>query len=141
MRRLPVSRHRTTNQVRAAYRACRDGVAKTRWHAIWLLLRTDVPRTPAQVAEVVGMSVISVRAAPVERTRPRGADRPTGHRPGAPPALRRATRGVVRRPPEATARRRVVERSEGGPVRRRPVGRCRAPGDRLAVGAGAGFHP
>src|SRR6185436_6596611 len=63
MRRLPVMRHRTVNRVRAAYRACRDGVEKTRWHAIWLLLRTDVARTPAQVAEVVGVSVQSVRAA------------------------------------------------------------------------------
>ena len=63
MRRLPVIRHRTANHVRAAYRACRDGVEKTRWHAIWLLLRTDTPRTPAQVAEVVGVSVVSIRAA------------------------------------------------------------------------------
>jgi transposase len=63
MRRLPVTRHRTPNQAWAKYRACRNGVEKTRWHAIWLLLRTDRPRTPAQVAEVVGVSVISVRAA------------------------------------------------------------------------------
>ena len=52
MRRLPVVRHRTANQVRAAYRACSGGVEKTRWHAIWLLLRTDTPRTPAQVADL-----------------------------------------------------------------------------------------
>jgi transposase len=63
MRRLPVTRHRTANQAWAKYRACRNRVEKTRWHAIWLLLRTDRPRTPAQVAEVVGVSVTSVRAA------------------------------------------------------------------------------
>jgi transposase len=63
MRRLSVIRHRTANRVRAAYRACRDGVEKTRWHMIWLLLRTDAPRTPAQVAEVVGVSAQTVRAA------------------------------------------------------------------------------
>jgi transposase len=62
MRRLSVIRHRRANQVWAKYRACHDGVEKTRWHTIWLLLRTDQPRTPAQVAEVVGVSVISVRA-------------------------------------------------------------------------------
>jgi len=61
MRRLPVVRHATANQARARYRACRPPVEKTRWHAIWLLLRADPPRTPAQVAEVVGLSVITVR--------------------------------------------------------------------------------
>ncbi|HJZ56685.1 MAG TPA: helix-turn-helix domain-containing protein [Gemmataceae bacterium] len=62
MRRLPVIRHRTANQAWAQYRACRNNVEKTRWHAIWLLLRTDRHRTPTQVAEVVGVSLISVRA-------------------------------------------------------------------------------
>lgn len=62
MRRLSVSRHRTPTQARSEYRRCRNGVEKARWHAIWLLLRTDHPRTPAQVAEVVGMSAVGVRA-------------------------------------------------------------------------------
>jgi transposase len=61
MQRLPVVRHRTANQARAKYRACRQPVEKTRWHALWLLLRTDPPRTPAQVAGLVGLSVITVR--------------------------------------------------------------------------------
>src|SRR5262245_27170573 len=61
MKRLPVERHLTANQARAKYRACRHPVEKTRWHAVWLLLRADEPRTPAQVAEVVGLSVITVR--------------------------------------------------------------------------------
>ena len=62
MRRLPVIRHRTARQVRVAYRACRNPTEKARWHAVWLLLRTDPPRTPAQVAEIVGVSAVSVRA-------------------------------------------------------------------------------
>lgn len=61
MKRLPVVRHLTADQAWAKYRACRHPIEKTRWHAIWLLLRTDQPRTPAHVAEVVGLSVITVR--------------------------------------------------------------------------------
>src|SRR5262245_53556298 len=61
MRRLPVKRHLTTGQARARYRACRHPVEKTRWQIIWLLLRADGPCTPAQVADVVGLSVIAVR--------------------------------------------------------------------------------
>jgi len=61
MRRLPVIRHRTPRQAWAKYRACRHPVEKVRWHLIWLLLRTDEPRTPAQAAAVVGVSVITAR--------------------------------------------------------------------------------
>jgi len=62
MRRLPVIRHRTTREAWAKYRACRHPVEKTRWHLVWLLLRADEPRTPAQAAAVVGVSVITARA-------------------------------------------------------------------------------
>src|SRR5262245_65523424 len=62
MQRLPVVRHLTAHQARARYRACRHPVEKVRWHALWLLLRTDEPRTPAQVAALVGLSVITTRA-------------------------------------------------------------------------------
>jgi transposase len=62
MQRLPVVRHRTARQAWAKYRACRQAVEKTRWHLVWLLLRVDEPRTPAQVAAVVGVSVIATRA-------------------------------------------------------------------------------
>ncbi|SRR5579885_1327678 len=62
MQRLPVTRHRTARQAWAKYRSCRHPVEKTRWHLIWLLLRTDEPRTPAQAAAVVGVSVITARA-------------------------------------------------------------------------------
>ena len=62
MRRIPFVRHRTVPQIRAKYRACRHPIEKVRWHAVWLLARTDEPRTPAQVAELVGLSDITVRA-------------------------------------------------------------------------------
>jgi transposase len=42
---------------------CRHPGEKTRWHLIWLLLRADEVRTPAQAAAVVGVSVITARAA------------------------------------------------------------------------------
>jgi transposase len=59
--RIPFVRHRTVNQIANQYRACRPPVEKTRWHALWLLARTDVPRTPAQVADLVGLSDVTVR--------------------------------------------------------------------------------
>ena len=62
MHRLPVVRHRTANQAWAKYRSCRHPVEKTRWHLVWLLLRADEPRTPAQAAAVVGVSVSTARA-------------------------------------------------------------------------------
>ena len=62
MNRIPFVRHKSVNQIRAAYRACRHPVEKTRWHALWLLARTDEPRSPAQVAALVGLSDVTVRA-------------------------------------------------------------------------------
>jgi predicted ArsR family transcriptional regulator len=62
MHRLPVIRHRTARQAWAKYRSCRHPVEKTRWHLVWLLLRSDAPRTPARAAAVVGVSVITARA-------------------------------------------------------------------------------
>ena len=62
MNRIPLVRHRTVNQIRAAYRASRHPVEKVRWHALWLLARTDEPRSPAQVAALVGLSGVTVRA-------------------------------------------------------------------------------
>lgn len=59
---LPFVRHRTQNQIRAQYRACRHPVEKTRWHAIWLLSRADQPRTSDQVGNLVGLSGVTVRA-------------------------------------------------------------------------------
>ena len=61
MKRLPVVRHLSADRAEAQYRACRHPIEKVRWHAIWLLLRTDPVRTPAQVADLVGLSVITTR--------------------------------------------------------------------------------
>jgi transposase len=61
MARIPFVRHRTANQIANKYRACRHPVEKVRWHAVWLLARTDETRTPAQVADLVGLSDVTVR--------------------------------------------------------------------------------
>src|SRR3954469_16808837 len=61
MQRLPFIRHVTASKLRHRYVSCRHPVEKTRWHALWLLARTDVPRTPAQVADLVGLSAVTVR--------------------------------------------------------------------------------
>ena len=63
MARIPFVRHRTAHQIRAKYRACRHPIERTRWHAIWLLARTDEHRSPAAVAALVGLSAVTVRAA------------------------------------------------------------------------------
>ena len=106
MRRLPVERHLTADQAWARYRACRHPVERIRWHAIWLLLRSDRPRTPVQVADIVGLSVIAVRHT-LRRWNclgPAGlADRRRGN--GAAPRLtpdqRSALRSALRqRPPD-----------------------------------------
>jgi transposase len=62
MRRLPFVRHLPVGKLRHKYRSCRHPVEKPRWHALWLLARTDEPRTPAQVADLVGLSAVTVRA-------------------------------------------------------------------------------
>ena len=131
------------NQIRTKYRACRHPVEKTRWHALWLLARTDEPRTPAQVADVVGLSAVTVRAV-LHRWNDRGpdglADRRQGQR-GRPEADRPAAGRPVRRPPEAAARRRAVDRAEGRPVRPRPVGRARSARRPGGGGWGPRVHP
>jgi transposase len=104
MRRLPVERHVTADQARARYRACRHPVEKTRWHAIWLLLRPDRRRTPAQVADVVGLSVIAVRHT-LRRWNRLGPDgltdrrRGNGAAPRLTPEQRSALRAALRRRP------------------------------------------
>src|SRR5262245_11246009 len=106
MRRLPVERHLTADQARARYRACPHPVEKTRWHALWLLLRTDRPRSPAQVADGVGLSVVAVRHT-LRRWNRLGPDGLTDRRRGngAAPRLavpqRAALRAALRqRPPD-----------------------------------------
>jgi hypothetical protein len=73
MKRLPVVRHLSAARAEAQYRACRHPIEKVRWHAIWLLLRTDPVRTPAQVADLVGLSVITTRDV-LKRWNPSGPD-------------------------------------------------------------------
>lgn len=106
MARIPFVRHRTANQIRARYRACRHPVEKVRWHAVWLLARTDEPRTPAQVAGLVGLSDITVRAV-LHRWNASGpdglADRRKGN--GSAPKLTARRRDALRaaitgRPPD-----------------------------------------
>src|SRR5262249_44525128 len=107
MQRLPVVRHLTANQAKARYRACRHPIEKVRWHAVWLLLRADEPRTPAEVAAVVGLSVITTRAV-LHRWNDHGpgglADRRKGN--GSKPRLTDAQRAELfsalkGRPPDA----------------------------------------
>ncbi len=62
MARVPFTRHLPVGKLRYQYRAGRHPVEKPRWHALWLLARTDAPRTPARVADVVGLSAVTVRA-------------------------------------------------------------------------------
>lgn len=106
MARIPFVRHRTANQIRAQYRACRHPVEKVRWHAIWLLARTDEPRTPAQAAAVVGLSDIAVRAV-LHRWNTHGpaglTDRRAGNgaKPKLTPRRRDALRAaILTRPPD-----------------------------------------
>jgi transposase len=75
-------------QIRSKYRSCRHPVEKTRWHAIWLLARTDVTRSPEQVAGVVGLSAVTVRDL-LRRWNAHGSDGLTDRRKnnGADPKL------------------------------------------------------
>src|SRR5262245_14721971 len=88
MPRLPLVRHLTERQILRKYRACRHPIEKTRWHAVWLLARTDEPRTPARVADLVGLSAVTVRDV-LHRWNDRGPDGLTDRRKdnGADPKL------------------------------------------------------
>jgi transposase len=106
MRRLPFVRHLPVGKLRHRYVSCRRPVEKARWHALWLLARTDAPRTPAEVADVVGLSAVTVRAV-LHRWNGRGpdgvADRRAGN--GATPKLTARRRGALyaalqQRPPD-----------------------------------------
>ncbi len=104
MARIPFVRQRTANQIRRAYRACRHTVEKVRWHAVWLPARTDEPRTPAQVAGLVGLSDITVRAV-LHRWDAAGPDgltdgrRGNGSEPKLTPRRRAALYAALRKRP------------------------------------------
>ena len=59
--RLPIVPHLTPDQITRRYHACRGGVEKTHWQFLWLLTRTQVPSTPAEVAAQVGLTPAGVR--------------------------------------------------------------------------------
>jgi transposase len=81
MPRLPFVRHLTERQILRKYRAGRHPVEKTRWHALWLLARVDEDRTPARVADLVGLSAVTVRSV-LHRWNDRGPDGLTDRRRG-----------------------------------------------------------
>jgi transposase len=104
--RIPFVRHRTARQIGAQYRACRHPAEKVRWHAVWLLARTDEPRTPAQVGALVGLSGVTVRAV-LRRWNARGPGGLTDGRTanGSAPKLTARRRAALsaalrRRPPD-----------------------------------------
>lgn len=104
MARIAFVRHRTAHQIRAKCRACRHPVEKVRWHAVWLLARTDEPRTPAQVAAVVGLSDVTVRHA-LHRWNASGPDgladgrKGSGSQPKLTPRRRDALYAALRKRP------------------------------------------
>ncbi|WP_152050678.1 helix-turn-helix domain-containing protein [Tautonia marina] len=59
---VALSPHLSHEEIARRYRACRDGVEKTHWQALWLLTRPDEPPTPAEVAVAIGLSDGWVRA-------------------------------------------------------------------------------
>jgi transposase len=59
--RLPVILHLDRDEIARRYRACRTGVEKTHWQALWLLTRADDPPAPAAVARLVGLTPAWVR--------------------------------------------------------------------------------
>jgi transposase len=106
MARIPFARHLPVGKLRHRYVSCRHPVEKPRWHALWLLARTDQPRTPAQVADLVGLSAVTVRAV-LHRWNARGpagvADRRKDN--GSEPRLTARRRGALyaalqKRPPD-----------------------------------------
>jgi len=60
--RLPIVLHLTPEEIYRRYRTCRTGVEKTHWHLIWLLTRSESPRSPAQAAAAVGLTAVWARA-------------------------------------------------------------------------------
>src|SRR3954468_16482781 len=60
--RLPVVLHLAPEEIARRYRACRSGVEKTHWQAIWLLTRPGDPPAPAEGAAQLGLSAGWVRA-------------------------------------------------------------------------------
>lgn len=77
--RLPIAPHLTPEEIARRYRACRSGREKTHWQILWLLTRTEIPPTPAQVATQVGLTVAWVRTV-LKRWNGEGPDGLIDHR-------------------------------------------------------------
>lgn len=73
VKRLTVAGHLAPDEVYRRYRACADGRVKTRWHALWLMVRPDGPLNAEKAAVAVGLSDVWVRKL-VHRYNARGAD-------------------------------------------------------------------
>ena len=59
--RLQLQPHLTYVELTERFRTCRDGRAKARWQALWLLSHPDRPLAAAQAAAVVGLTADAVR--------------------------------------------------------------------------------
>jgi transposase len=56
-----VSPHFSIEALKQRYLACECPRERMRWHAIWLLADTEHPRTPREVADIIGCTVDCVR--------------------------------------------------------------------------------
>ena len=61
MKPMQVAGHLAPDELCRRYRDCRDGRAKTRWHALWLMARPAEPLTAEKAGETVGLSAVWVR--------------------------------------------------------------------------------
>jgi transposase len=61
MPRLHVLPHLTPDELAERFRGCRDGRARARWQALWLLTRPPAPLAAAQAAALVGLTADAVR--------------------------------------------------------------------------------
>jgi len=77
--RLPIAPHLSPEEIASRYRACRTGVEKTHGQILWLLTRTGVLPTPAEVAAQVGLTPAWVRAV-IRRWNAEGPDGLTDRR-------------------------------------------------------------
>ena len=56
-----VSPHFSIEALKQRYLECECPRERMRWHAIWLLADTENPRTPREVADIVGCTTDCVR--------------------------------------------------------------------------------
>lgn len=56
MKRLPVVKHLSHEEIDQRYRNCTDAAQKSRWHVLWLVTRPDQPLSATKAAELVGFT-------------------------------------------------------------------------------------